>query len=174
MSTESSSSKHSETTVVFNITDPKSILISLNMSNKTKLTASVGVENGCDERKRESSDKSSKRVATQGPNACSARSLRSDRARAKARSLRSDRTSIPLGHYVATELFRNIDTTLVHAFSSTLRCYLPKTVANPFHFPRYSKLSIKLYRKNRGNSFFIERSCNKRFESEDGPKGPKT
>ncbi|KAF3572843.1 hypothetical protein F2Q69_00059037 [Brassica cretica] len=37
------------------------------------------------------------------------------------------------GRYVATELFRNIDTTLVHAFSSTLRCYLPKTVANPFH-----------------------------------------
>ena len=40
MSTESSSSKHSETTVVFNITDPKSTLISLNMSNVTKLTAS--------------------------------------------------------------------------------------------------------------------------------------
>ena len=38
-----------------------------------------------------------------------------------------------LGRYVATELFRNVDTTLVHAFSSTLRCYLPKTVANPFH-----------------------------------------
>ena len=42
-------------------------------------------------KERESSDKSSKRVATQQPNACSARSLRSDRARAKARSLRSDR-----------------------------------------------------------------------------------
>ncbi|KAF3509736.1 hypothetical protein F2Q69_00007794 [Brassica cretica] len=41
-------------------------------------------------RKRESSDKSSKRVATQRPNACSARSLRSDRAQAKSRSLRSD------------------------------------------------------------------------------------
>ena len=36
MSTESSSS--SETTVVFNITDPKTTLISLNMSNITKLT----------------------------------------------------------------------------------------------------------------------------------------
>ncbi|KAF3510485.1 hypothetical protein F2Q69_00006183 [Brassica cretica] len=55
-------------------------------------------------RKRESSDKSSKRVATQRPNACSARSLRSDRARAKARSLRSDRASIPIGRYVVTEL----------------------------------------------------------------------
>ncbi|KAF3487419.1 hypothetical protein F2Q69_00052430 [Brassica cretica] len=54
--------------------------------------------------KRESSDKSSKRVATQQPNACSAQSLRSDRARAKARSLRSDRASIPLGRYVAAEL----------------------------------------------------------------------
>ncbi|KAF3564630.1 hypothetical protein DY000_02016335 [Brassica cretica] len=42
-------------------------------------------------RKRESSDKSSKWVATQQPNACSARSLHSNRARAKARSLRSDR-----------------------------------------------------------------------------------
>ncbi|KAF2557577.1 hypothetical protein F2Q68_00016408 [Brassica cretica] len=125
-------------------------------------------------RKRESSDKSSKRVATQQPNACSARSLHSNRARAKARSLRSDRASVLLGRYVATELehslgryvvtelerslsryvatelFRNIDTTLVHAFSSTLRCYLPKTVANPFHVPRHSNLSIKLYRKNRG------------------------
>ncbi|KAF3584818.1 hypothetical protein F2Q69_00029838 [Brassica cretica] len=137
-------------------------------------------------RKRESSDKSSKKVATQRPNACSARSLRSDRARAKARSLCSDRASILLGRYVATELepklgryvatelepklgryvateleqklgryvatefFRNVNTTLVPAFSSTLRCYLPKTVANPFHVPRHSKLSIKLYRKNRG------------------------
>ena len=54
-------------------------------------------------RKRESSDKSSKRVATQQPNACSARSLHSNRARAKARSLRSDRVSVPLGRYVATE-----------------------------------------------------------------------
>ncbi|KAF2576237.1 hypothetical protein F2Q70_00004226 [Brassica cretica] len=128
--------------------------------------------------------KSSKRIVTQRPNMCSARSLRSNRVRAKARSLRSDRTSIPLGRYVATELesklgryvatkleqelgryiaterslrsdqartgarslrsdrartkvrslrsdralgryvatvlFRNVDTTLVHAFSSTL------------------------------------------------------
>ena len=55
-------------------------------------------------RKRESSDKSSKRVATQRPNACSVRSLRSHRARAKARSLRSDRASIPLGRYVVTDL----------------------------------------------------------------------
>ncbi|KAF2555904.1 hypothetical protein F2Q68_00016205 [Brassica cretica] len=120
------------------------------------------------------SDKSSKKVATQRSNACSARSLHSNRARAKAQSLRSDRASFPLGRYVATELkpklgrfvvteleqklgryvatelFRNVDTTLVHAFSSTLRFYLPKTVANPFHVPRHSKLSIELYHKNRG------------------------
>ncbi|KAF2591875.1 hypothetical protein F2Q70_00038879 [Brassica cretica] len=43
-------------------------------------------------RKHETSDKSSKKVATQRPNACSARSLRSDRARAK------------LGRYVETKL----------------------------------------------------------------------
>ncbi|KAF2550586.1 hypothetical protein F2Q68_00036386 [Brassica cretica] len=48
-------------------------------------------------RKRESSDKSSKRVATQQPNACSARSLHNNLARAKAWSLRSDRASFPLG-----------------------------------------------------------------------------
>ncbi|KAF3603678.1 hypothetical protein F2Q69_00035486 [Brassica cretica] len=55
-------------------------------------------------RRRESSDKSSKRVATQQTNACSARSLHSNRARAKARSLRSDRASILLGRYIATEI----------------------------------------------------------------------
>ncbi|KAF3533883.1 hypothetical protein DY000_02041708 [Brassica cretica] len=82
-------------------------------------------------------------------NACSARSLRSDRVRAKAQLLHSDQTPIPLGRYVATELkpkfgryvatelFRNVDTTPVHAFSSTLRCYLPNTVANPSHVPRH-------------------------------------
>ncbi|KAF2619395.1 hypothetical protein F2Q68_00039124 [Brassica cretica] len=123
-------------------------------------------------RKHETSDKSSKNVATQRRNACSAGSLRSDRARAKpghyvaterpfrsvitqrpsssqARPLRSDRASVPLGCYVATELFRNVDRTLVHAFSSTIRCYLLKTVANPFHVSRHSKSSIKLYGKNR-------------------------
>ncbi|CAN6889701.1 unnamed protein product [Brassica oleracea var. botrytis] len=43
-------------------------------------------------RKHETSDKSSKKVATQRPNVCSARSLHSDRA------------SVPLGRYVTTEL----------------------------------------------------------------------
>ncbi|KAF3603824.1 hypothetical protein F2Q69_00036168 [Brassica cretica] len=93
-------------------------------------------------RKRESSDKSSKRIVTKRPNTCSARSLRSDRVRAKARSLsrdrartevRSLRSDRALGRYVATKLLRNVDMTLVHAFSSTLRFYLLKTVANPFH-----------------------------------------
>ncbi|KAF3534984.1 hypothetical protein DY000_02039610 [Brassica cretica] len=50
-------------------------------------------------RKHETSDKSSKKVATQRPNVCSARSLRNDRARAKLGRY------IPLGRYVATELF---------------------------------------------------------------------
>ncbi|KAF2535630.1 hypothetical protein F2Q68_00020222 [Brassica cretica] len=79
----------------------------------------------------------------------SARSLRSDRS---ARSLRCDRVRAEARSYVATELFRNVDTTLVHAFSSTLRCYLPKTVANPFHVSRHSKSSIKLYGRNHGES----------------------
>ncbi|KAF3538109.1 hypothetical protein F2Q69_00022161 [Brassica cretica] len=43
-------------------------------------------------RKHETSDKRLKKVATQRPNACSGRSLRSDQA------------SVPLGRYVATEL----------------------------------------------------------------------
>ncbi|WZY98276.1 hypothetical protein YC2023_070605 [Brassica napus] len=50
-----------------------------------------------------------------------------------ARSLRSDRAFVPLGRYAATEYFRNIDITPVHAFMSILRCYLPKTVANLVH-----------------------------------------
>ncbi|KAG5374517.1 hypothetical protein IGI04_042169, partial [Brassica rapa subsp. trilocularis] len=61
-----------------------------------------------------------------------------------ARSLRSDRACFPFGRYVATELFRNVDTTPVHAFSSILRCYLPKTVGNSVHVFRHSKSSIKL------------------------------
>ncbi|KAF2572323.1 hypothetical protein F2Q70_00002397 [Brassica cretica] len=83
-------------------------------------------------KKRESSDKSSRRIVTQRPNTFSARSLRIDRVRGKAQSLHSDQTPIPLGRYVATELepkfdryvatelLRNVDTTSVHAFSSTL------------------------------------------------------
>ncbi|KAF3503535.1 hypothetical protein F2Q69_00040685 [Brassica cretica] len=67
------------------------------------------------------------------------------RTRAREGSLRGDQTRGLLGRYiatefepklsryVATELFRNVDTTSVHAFSSTLRCYLPNTVANPSH-----------------------------------------
>ncbi|KAF3600402.1 hypothetical protein F2Q69_00038254 [Brassica cretica] len=92
-------------------------------------------------------------VATKQPSPSRARSLRRDRVLVplshyvatelgQARSLRSDRALIPLGCYVATELepklgryvvtelFRNIETTPVHAFSSNLRCYLPKTVAS--------------------------------------------
>ncbi|KAF3558943.1 hypothetical protein F2Q69_00015198 [Brassica cretica] len=91
-----------------------------------------------------------------------------------ARSMRSDQAQTELGRYVATELFRNVDTTRIHLFSSTLRCCLPKTVANLFHVFRHSKSSIKLYDKNRGKFVFIERSRNKRFKTKDGHKGPKT
>ncbi|KAF2575341.1 hypothetical protein F2Q70_00003524 [Brassica cretica] len=60
-------------------------------------------------RKRESSDKSSKRIVTQRPNTCSARSLRSDRARVETRTLKLDlyvasELERSLGRYVATEL----------------------------------------------------------------------
>ncbi|WZZ73254.1 hypothetical protein YC2023_084624 [Brassica napus] len=58
-----------------------------------------------------------------------------------------DQVSVPLGRYVATDLFQNVDKTRIYAFSSTLRCCLPKTVANPFHVFRHSKSSIKLYDK---------------------------
>ncbi|KAF2554273.1 hypothetical protein F2Q68_00035448 [Brassica cretica] len=54
-------------------------------------------------RKRESSDKSPKKIVTQRPNTSSTRSLRSVWVRAKAQSLHSDRMSIPLGRYVATK-----------------------------------------------------------------------
>ncbi|KAF3572081.1 hypothetical protein F2Q69_00059505 [Brassica cretica] len=59
-------------------------------------------------KKRESSDKSSRRIVTQRPNTCSARSLRSDQVRAKAQSLHNNQTPIPLGRYVATELERSL------------------------------------------------------------------
>ncbi|KAG5400225.1 hypothetical protein IGI04_014832 [Brassica rapa subsp. trilocularis] len=71
-------------------------------------------------------------IATHRPSMHTARSLRSDRVRAK------------LGRYIATKLFRNVDTTPVHAFSYILRCYLPKTIANSVHVFRHSKSSIKL------------------------------
>ncbi|KAF2585956.1 hypothetical protein F2Q70_00035393 [Brassica cretica] len=50
-------------------------------------------------RKQETSDKSSKKVATQRSNACPARSLRNDRARAKWRF------SEPLMHYKKTAAY---------------------------------------------------------------------
>ncbi|KAG5373619.1 hypothetical protein IGI04_043064, partial [Brassica rapa subsp. trilocularis] len=85
-----------------------------------------------------------------------ARSLRSDRARAKARSLRSDRALLPLGRYVATGLepkfgrcvaiepFRtSIRHQSLHS-RQTFECYLPKTVASSVYVSRYSNSSIKL------------------------------
>ncbi|KAG5373578.1 hypothetical protein IGI04_043104 [Brassica rapa subsp. trilocularis] len=105
----------------------------------------------------------------------------------QARSLRSDRALVPLGRYVATglepkfgccvatELFRtSVRHQSMHS-RQTFKCYLPKTVASSVYVFRYSKSSIK----PRGletteSSFFVERNRSKRFELEDGPKGPKT
>ncbi|KAF3582487.1 hypothetical protein DY000_02033092 [Brassica cretica] len=56
----------------------------------------------------------------QRPNACFARSLRSDQAYIPLGLYVATKLEPKLGCYVATELFRNVDTTLVHAFSSTL------------------------------------------------------
>ncbi|KAG5411359.1 hypothetical protein IGI04_007678 [Brassica rapa subsp. trilocularis] len=111
--------------------------------------------------------KSSKQVATQRPSdrparslrsdraRAKARSLRSDRARAKARSLRSDRVIVPLGRYVATELEPKLGRYVATERSS-------RSVATKR--PGSSQSSVAKPRKTRS----------KRVESEDGPKGPKT
>ncbi|KAF3591999.1 hypothetical protein DY000_02024014 [Brassica cretica] len=102
--------------------------------------------------KESSKGKEIQRVATQKPNTCLATELEQELGRYVATELElklgryvttefepelgryvATELEPKFGRYVATELFRNVDTTLVHAFSSTLRCYLPKTVANPFH-----------------------------------------
>ncbi|KAF2580253.1 hypothetical protein F2Q68_00005510 [Brassica cretica] len=100
-------------------------------------------------------------VATLRPTRCGSVATRcggngSHRTRARKGSLRSDRTRVPLGRYiateldpklghyvatelepkfgryVATELFQNVDTTLVHAFSSTEDCSEPISRSPPF------------------------------------------
>ncbi|KAF3592438.1 hypothetical protein DY000_02024111 [Brassica cretica] len=117
----------------------------------------VGVENGYDEVNVQISEEEKRRKILRQiffrnrffftKNLCGRNA--NHRTRAREGSLRSDQTCAPLGRYVATELepkfgryvatelFRNVDTTSVHAFSSTLRCYLPNTVANPSHVPRH-------------------------------------
>ncbi|KAF3591074.1 hypothetical protein DY000_02022021 [Brassica cretica] len=142
----------------------------------------VGVENGCNEvnvkipeeenvetffdkyffeidsslrkalrKKRESSDKSSKRVATQQPNACSARSLGSDRA-------------LPKRRYDISPCV------LIYPLMLS-----PEDRSEPIsRFPAILSYRSNFTVKTAESSFFIERSRNKRFESEDGPKGPKT
>ncbi|KAF2591727.1 hypothetical protein F2Q70_00038583 [Brassica cretica] len=92
-----------------------------------------------------------------------ARSLRSDRAQAKARSLRSDR-ALPKRRY---------DISLcVLVYPSMIS---PKDRSEPIsRFPAILSYQSNFTEKTAESSFFIERSRNKRFESEDGPKGPKT
>ncbi|WZY94128.1 LOW QUALITY PROTEIN: hypothetical protein YC2023_066457 [Brassica napus] len=164
-------------------------------------------------------------IDTRRPSMHTARTLRSDRARAKlgryrssvrlARSLRSDRASIPLGRYVATgvepkfgrcvatELFRTSEHKQVNQTkpllntnkdrmktdrvfgtnrtrtepltSGRVRVRVRVSVIMPTPIFRYSKSSIKLRGLETAESFFfVERNRSKRFESEDGPKGPKT
>ncbi|KAF2566272.1 hypothetical protein F2Q68_00025988 [Brassica cretica] len=79
--------------------------------------------------KRESLDKSSRRIVTQRPNTCSARSLRSDRVRTKAHSLRSDQTPIPLGRYVATELEQELEQELGRYVATELEPKIGRYVA---------------------------------------------
>ncbi|KAG5415074.1 hypothetical protein IGI04_002641, partial [Brassica rapa subsp. trilocularis] len=76
---------------------------------------------------------------------------------------------------VATELFRtSVRHQSMHS-RQTFKCYLSKTVASSVYVFRYSKSSIKLRGlETAESSFFVERDRSKRFESEDGPKGPKT
>ncbi|KAF3511275.1 hypothetical protein F2Q69_00005394 [Brassica cretica] len=87
----------------------------------------------------------------------------SDRARAKARSLRSDQ-ALPKRRYDISPCI--IDYPLMLS---------PEDRSEPISRPP----TILSYRSNFSvktaeSSFFIERNRNKRFESEDGPKGPKT
>ena len=106
-------------------------------------------------KKRESSDKSSRRIVTQRPNTCSARSLCT-----KDRSLRSGR-ALPKRRY-----------DIILVYPSMLS---PEYRSEPIsRSPPFLSYQSNFTVKTAESSFFIERSRNKRFESEDGPKGPKT
>ncbi|KAG5384803.1 hypothetical protein IGI04_036273 [Brassica rapa subsp. trilocularis] len=111
-----------------------------------------------------------------------------------ARSLRSERASVPLGRYVATKLepssrpsVRSVrslrsDRTLPKRRYDTKSCILVyPTMLSPEDRSELSSCLSTILRhqsnfavKTAESSFFIERSRNKRFESEDGPKGPRT
>uniref|UniRef100_A0A0D3DKL3 Uncharacterized protein n=1 Tax=Brassica oleracea var. oleracea TaxID=109376 RepID=A0A0D3DKL3_BRAOL len=159
----------------------------------------VGVKNGYDEVNvqipEEEKHKSLRRIITQRPNTRSARSLLSDRVRAKAQSLRSDQTPIPLGRYVVTELepirsdrartkVRSVrsDRALPKRRYDISPCIFvypsmlsPEYRSEPIsHSPPFLSYQSNFTVKTAKSSFFIERSRNKRFESKDGPKGSKT
>ncbi|KAG5414559.1 hypothetical protein IGI04_002126 [Brassica rapa subsp. trilocularis] len=101
-------------------------------------------------------------VATQQPSMHTARSLRSDRARAK------------LGRCIVTEH--------VHVSIVTKQPSFPKTtIRHKFMHSRllFDAISRRPHQssftiKTAESSWFIERSRNKRFEPKDGPKRPKT
>ncbi|KAF3528266.1 hypothetical protein DY000_02040273 [Brassica cretica] len=104
-----------------------------------------------------------------------ARSLRSDRARAKAQSLRSDRARTKVRSLRSDRALpkRRYD------ISPCILVY-PPMLPPEYHSepisrsPPFLSYQPNFTVKTAESSFFIERSRNKRFESEDGPKGPKT
>ncbi|KAF3532181.1 hypothetical protein DY000_02039492 [Brassica cretica] len=126
-------------------------------------------------KKRESSDKSSRRIVTKRPNTCSARSLRSDRVRVKAQLLRSDRarTKVRSLHSDRALTKRQYDISpCILVYPSMLS---PEYHSEPIsHSQPFLSYQSNFTVKTAESSFFIERSRNKRFESKDGPKGPKT
>ncbi|WZY99161.1 hypothetical protein YC2023_071490 [Brassica napus] len=104
------------------------------------------------------------------PSSSQARSLRSDRVSVSlelyvrsVRSLRSDRT-LPKHRYDTNSCILVYPTMLSPEDRSELSSFLPTILRHQSNFAVKTVESL----------FFIERSRNKRFESEDGPKGSKT
>ncbi|KAF3511732.1 hypothetical protein F2Q69_00005504 [Brassica cretica] len=117
----------------------------------------------------------SRYIATSDRARAIARSLRSDRARAKARSLRRDRARAgarSLRSDRALPKHRYDISPCVLVYPSMLS---PEDRSEPIsRFPAIQSYRSNFTIKTAECSFFIERSRNKRFESEDGPEGPKT
>ncbi|KAF2591435.1 hypothetical protein F2Q70_00038290 [Brassica cretica] len=109
------------------------------------------------------------------PNVHSARSLRSDRAQAGARSLRSDRAQTKVWSLRSDRALpkRRYDISpCILVYPSMLS---PEYRSEPISLsPPFLSYQSNFTVKTTESSFFIERSRNKRFESKDCPKGPKT
>ncbi|KAF3588774.1 hypothetical protein F2Q69_00027186 [Brassica cretica] len=90
-------------------------------------------------RARTLSSNSSSYSTSRQPNACFARSLHSNRARAKARSLRSDRSSVPLALYVVTKLKPKLGRNIFGTSGKLGFSYFPNLNGNrqcKFRFPQ--------------------------------------